>query len=139
MSYSTHIVYEPNSIYDKLHEDNIKVGDMIIYESNNQEGYGEYKVLEDDEGNKILKKIGDIYGTYDENYNLQGGNKKRKNNLLKRQSKKKRKTKTKTKKANQKKKSKLNKNKNKKRKTKKSRKNNKAVKRKNKTKRKNNK
>ena len=65
----THHVYEPDSVYDKLKEKGVDVGDNIEYIPNNQLGYERYKVV-NILGKKDLDFIGDIYDSYDKTYDF---------------------------------------------------------------------
>ena len=51
-----HNVYESQGEdeYDKLEDPDVKPGDIIVYNPNNQYGYKEYNVVLDKDGNKIF-------------------------------------------------------------------------------------
>jgi hypothetical protein len=60
ISTKNYTVYEPNSVYELMKTNcNININDTIEYISNNQLGYVKYKVLLDENKNKILKIIDD--------------------------------------------------------------------------------
>lgn len=64
-------VYEPKSVYDELLENHdIAVGDTITYNSNNQQGYKKYKVINGDNGDKALTLI-DSYAMREQRYAFQ--------------------------------------------------------------------
>jgi len=90
-----HNVYESQNedVYDKLKETDVKSGDIIAYNSNNQYGYKEYKVVLDKDGEKTLEEI---ENPEDDNLYPLGGkkNQKKTKKTKKRKSVKKRKSKT---------------------------------------------
>ena len=59
-----HIVFDYESIQEKLQTSYVLVGDLIEYCPNNQEGWVLYRVIEQDEQKK-LERISDYYTKID--------------------------------------------------------------------------
>ena len=59
-----HIVFEYESIQEKLQESSVIMDDLIEYCPNNQEGWVLYRVIEKD-GQKALERISDYYTKMD--------------------------------------------------------------------------
>lgn len=57
---SRHIVFDYESIQEKLQESYVITGDLIEYCPNNQEGWVLYRVIEKDE-QKVLERLSDYY------------------------------------------------------------------------------
>ena len=57
---SRHIVFDYESIQEKLQESYVIIGDLIEYCPNNQEGWVLYHVIEKDE-QKVLERLSDYY------------------------------------------------------------------------------
>ena len=57
---SRHIVFDYESIQEKLQESYVIIGDLIEYCPNNQEGWVLYRVIEKDE-QKVLERLSDYY------------------------------------------------------------------------------
>jgi hypothetical protein len=51
------MVYEGESLYEKLHEPEVVVGDTIEYAPHNQQGYVKYKVIVNENGEKEFETI----------------------------------------------------------------------------------
>lgn len=73
---ASHIVYEPDNVYDNV--DTYNVGDTVEYISNNQLGYMRYVVAMVD-GAKDLRAVADIDGPFDDDEDaaLEGGKRRR--------------------------------------------------------------
>ena len=63
---------DDETVWDVVYRGN--VGDIIKYSPNNQQGYAEYEIVMDSNGEKSAKQIGDIDGPFD----MEGGRKRRK-------------------------------------------------------------
>lgn len=57
---SRHIVFDYESIQEKLQESYVIIGDLIEYCPNNQEGWVLYRVIEKD-AHKVLERLSDYY------------------------------------------------------------------------------
>lgn len=55
-----YIVFDYESIQEKLQESSVIIGDLIEYCPNNQEGWVLYRVIEQD-GQKALERLSDYY------------------------------------------------------------------------------
>ena len=59
-----HIVFDGESVQEKLKESSVIIGDLIEYCPNNQEGWVLYRVIEQD-GQKALERLSDYYTKMD--------------------------------------------------------------------------
>ena len=114
-------VYEPDNVYEYLGANpEIKEGDIIEYDSNNQEGNKKYTVIIDENGEKGLQEmqldmseeiLEDLSEEIPEDLELEGGKKRKTKKISKKSSKSKKSRKSKKSSKNSKKISKKSKSK----------------------------
>ena len=84
---SNHVLYEDDvSVYEKVRDKDVDVGDTIEYIPNNQQGYKKYKVINElgKKGLKLINSYDDYMGGRKKTHKRKGRSPKRKGNSHKR-------------------------------------------------------